>query len=66
MIPKSAKIGTQTAPQRRRVRSVEQFDVVDVVVVVAAYILLSHETGCAQRRDVIRVSGREEFADQRQ
>src|SRR5262249_22116086 len=53
-------------PQRRRVRSVEQFDVVDVVVMVAADILLSHETGGAQRRDVIGVDGREQLADHRQ
>jgi hypothetical protein len=56
----------QAPPQRRRVRSVEQFDVVDVVIVIAADILLSHETGGAQRRDVIRVDGREQLADQRQ
>src|SRR5262245_29972113 len=42
----------QAAPQRRRVRSVEQFDVVDVVGVVAADILLSHETGGAQRSEI--------------
>src|SRR3984893_8787232 len=41
----------QAAPQRRRVRSVEQFDVVDVGVVVAADVLLSHETPGAERRD---------------
>src|SRR5260370_4469832 len=56
----------QAAPKRRRVWSVEQFDVVDVVVVVAADILLSHETGGAQRRNVFRVDGREQLADQRQ
>src|SRR6266446_152251 len=56
----------QAAPQRRRVWSVEQFDVVDVVVVVAADILLSHETGGAQRRNAFRVDGREQLADQRQ
>src|SRR5258708_32223087 len=49
----------QAAPQRRRVWSVEQFGGVDVVVVVAADILLSHETGGAQRRNVFRVDGRE-------
>src|SRR6266487_1876494 len=57
---------TQAAPQRRRVRSVEQFDVVDVVVVVAADILLSDETGGAQRLDVIWVGRREQLAHQRQ
>src|SRR6476659_1797170 len=56
----------QAPPQRRRVRSVEQFDVVDVVVVIAADILLSHETGGAQRRGVIGVGGREQLANQRQ
>ena len=38
----------------------------DVVVVIAPDILLSHETGGAQRRDVIGVGGREQLADQRQ
>src|SRR6516164_6660807 len=56
----------QAPPQRRRVRSIEQFDVVDVVVMVAADILLGHETGGAQRRDVIGVDGREQLADHRQ
>src|SRR5215831_18907737 len=56
----------QAPPHRRRVRSVEQFDVVDVVVEVAADILLSHETGGAQRRDVIGVDGREQLAHHRQ
>src|SRR5215467_4677502 len=56
----------QAAPHRRRVRSVEQFDVVDVVVMVAADVLLSHETGGAQGRDVIGVDGRVELAHQRQ
>src|SRR6516164_858794 len=55
----------QAPPQRRRVRSVEQFDVVDVVVEVSADILLSHETGGAQR-DVIGVDGREQLAHHRQ
>src|SRR6516225_4134345 len=53
----------QAPPQRRRVRSVEQFDVVDVVGVVAADILLGHETGGTQRRDVFRLRGREQLAD---
>src|SRR5262245_38818297 len=56
----------QAPPQRRRVRSVEQFDVVDVVGVVAADILLGHETGGAQRRDVFRLRGREQLAHHRQ
>src|SRR3984893_3906035 len=56
----------QAPPQRRRVRSVEQFDVVDGVVVVAADVLLSHETGGAQRRYVFRLDGREQLAHQRQ
>ena len=49
----------QAAPERCRVRSVEQFDVVDVVTVVAADILLRDETGGAQRLDVIWVGRRE-------
>ena len=42
---------TEAAPQRRGVRSVEQFDVIDVVVVVTADILLGDETGGEQRRE---------------
>jgi hypothetical protein len=56
----------QAAPERCRVRSVEQFDVVDVVIVVAADILLRDETGGAQWRDVIRVGRGEQLAHQRQ